>query len=412
MNAATDPCDAGAAKHPEPRLDPGNRFETGIAPDAGKSSGPVRGGTEQEPAEQAPRGIRRKTEAASDTPCASVVDVFCGIGGLSHGFRLEGFEIAAGIDIDERCRHAFEHNNDAPFVRRDVAALDGESVKELFVPARLSVLVGCTPCQPFSVYNQKNRDPQWQLLEEFARIIADVRPSVVSMENVPRLVHFRGGEVFAGFLAALKRLGYRIDWRIAFAPDYGVPQRRARLVLLASQLGEIAFEEPTHAPSGYRTVADTIGELPKLAAGDIDEKDPLHRSSKLSPLNLERIRAAKAGGSWHDWHEEFIAACHKVPTGRGYTSVYGRMEWDAPAPTITTQFFGFGNGRFGHPEQDRGLSLREGAMLQSFPREYSFVESDEQIEFKKLGRMIGNAVPVLLARAIARSVQCHAEEHA
>lgn len=355
---------------------------------------------------------RPEPTVPSDTPRASVVDLFCGAGGLSHGFLLEGFEIAAGIDIDERCRHAYEHNNDAPFLRRDVASLDGEAVKELFVPDRLSVLVGCAPCQPFSVYNQKNSDPRWLLLEHFARIIAETRPSVVSMENVPRLVRFRGGEVFTGFLAALKRLGYHTAWQIAFAPGYGVPQRRARLVLLASQLGEIAFEKPTFVPAEYRTVADTIGDLPTLAAGDADEKDPLHRSSRLSPLNLDRIRAAKAGGSWQDWDEKLIATCHKAHTGRGYRSVYGRMEWGAPSPTITTQFFGFGNGRFGHPEQNRGLSLREGAMLQSFPQDYSFVESDDEIEFKKLGRMIGNAVPVLLARAIARSVQRHAEEHA
>ena len=355
---------------------------------------------------------RPEPPVPSDTPRASVVDLFCGAGGLSHGFRLEGFEIAAGIDIDERCRHAYEHNNEAPFLRRDVASLDGEAVKELFVPGHLSVLVGCAPCQPFSVYNQKNSDPRWQLLEHFARIIAETRPSIVSMENVPRLVRFRGGEVFTEFLAALKRLGYHTAWRIAFAPGYGVPQRRARLVLLASQLGGIAFEQPTFAPSEYRTVADTIGDLPTLAAGDADEADPLHRSSGLSPLNLDRIKAAKAGGSWQDWDEKLIATCHKAHTGRGYRSVYGRMEWAAPSPTITTQFFGFGNGRFGHPEQNRGLSLREGAMLQSFPRDYSFVESDDEIEFKKLGRMIGNAVPVLLARAIARSVQRHAEEHA
>ncbi len=218
--------------------------------------------------------------------------------------------------------------------------------------------------------------------------------------------------MFTRFLAALQHLGYQTNWRIAFAPDYGVPQRRARLVLLASQLGEIAFEKPVFAPSEYRTVADTIGDLPMLAAGGVDERDPLHRSSGLSSLNLDRIRAAKAGGSWQDWDEELVATCHKALTGRGYRSVYGRMEWGAPSPTITTQFFGFGNGRFGHPEQDRGLSLREGALLQSFPRAYSFVESVDEIEFKKLGRMIGNAVPVLLARAIARSVRHHTEEHA
>ena len=117
----------------------------------------------------------------------SVVDLFCGVGGLSHGFRLEGFKIAAGIDTDENCRYAFEYNNEAPFIRRDVGLLDGETVKQLFTPGIPSVLIGCAPCQPFSVYNQKNSDPQWQLLKEFERIISQVRPVVVSMENVAAL---------------------------------------------------------------------------------------------------------------------------------------------------------------------------------------------------------------------------------
>ena len=341
-----------------------------------------------------------------------MVDLFCGAGGLSHGFRLEGFDVAAGIDIDERCRHAFEHNNQAPFIRRDVASLDGAEVAQLFVPGRRSILIGCTPCQPFSVYNQKNSDPQWQLLTEFARIIAEVEPTVVSMENVPRLMHFRKGEVFENFVAQLQQLGYRVHRQIAFAPDYGVPQRRSRLVLLASRLGEFELESPTHTPSQYATVAEAIDALPELSAGGADNHDPLHRSSRLSELNVKRIRAAKAGGSWRDWSGELICDCHKTETGKGYASVYGRMEWHAPAPTITTQFYGFGNGRFGHPEQDRAISLREGAVLQSFPSNYSFVEPGGDIHFKQLGRMIGNAVPVLLARAIARSIRSHLAEHA
>lgn len=340
----------------------------------------------------------------------SVVDLFCGAGGLSHGFRLEGFEVAAGIDIEEDCRYAFEYNNEAPFIRRDIASLDGEDVNKFFTSGLPSVLVGCAPCQPFSIYNQKNSDPQWQLLEEFARIISETRPSVVSMENVPRLLRFKGGGVFGSFVEALKQEGYRVDWQIAFAPDYGVPQQRSRLVLLASLLGKIELEPPTRDPSQYRTVASAIGHLPKLAAGGCDARDPLHRSSGLSPLNMKRIRAAKAGGSWRDWDKALISKCHKAATGRSYASVYGRMEWDAPSPTITTQFFGFGNGRFGHPRQDRAISLREGAVLQSFPADYAFVEPGSSVQFKKLGRMIGNAVPVLLARAIARSIKRHLKE--
>ena len=340
-------------------------------------------------------------------PFGSVVDLFCGAGGLSHGFLLEGFEIAAGIDTDEACRYAFEHNNSAPFLRRDIATLDGETVEKLFTPKIPSVLIGCAPCQPFSIYNQKNSDPQWQLLGEFARIISRARPLVVSMENVPRLVRFREGEVFRAFLAALDREGYQVEWRIVSAPAYGVPQNRSRLVLLASLMNGLELEPPSHAPSRYETVAGAIGNLPALAAGGIDDRDPLHRCSGLSPLNLKRIQATNAGGSWHDWEEGLIAECHKAETGRSYKSVYGRMTWDAPAPTITTQFHGFGNGRFGHPEQDRALSLREGAVLQSFPPDYDFVKPGEPIYFQRLGRMIGNAVPVLLARAIARSIRSH-----
>ena len=343
----------------------------------------------------------------ADGPCGSVVDLFCGAGGLSHGFRQEGFEVVAGIDVDENCRYAFEYNNDAPFRRRDVASLDGEEVGKLFTPGIPSILVGCAPCQPFSVYNQKNSDPQWQLLGEFARIISEARPSVVSMENVPRLMRFRKGQVFDGFVETLEREGYHVRHEIAFAPEYGVPQQRSRLVLLASLRGRLELGPPTHSPARYETVADAIGDLPGLGAGGCDEQDPLHRCSRLSPLNLNRIRASMAGGSWRDWDGGLVSGCHRKESGRGYGSVYGRMSWDDPAPTITTQFYGFGNGRFGHPEQDRALSLREGAILQSFPADYEFVEPGAPVQFKTLGRMIGNAVPVLLARAIARSIRSH-----
>ena len=344
-------------------------------------------------------------------PCGSVVDLFCGVGGLSHGFRQEGFEIAGGVDSDENCRYAFEYNNEAPFIRHDVSLLDGEEVEKLFTPGIPSILVGCAPCQPFSVYNQKNSDPQWQLLEEFARIISQVRPSVVSMENVPRLMRFRKGKVFDEFVETLEREGYHVRHEIAFAPDYGVPQQRSRLVLLASLRKGLELGPPTHSSARYETVANAIGDLPRLAAGECDARDLLHRCSRLSPLNLNRIRASTAGGSWRDWDNELVSDCHRKETGRGYGSVYGRMSWYGPAPTITTQFYGFGNGRFGHPEQDRALSLREGAILQSFPPDYDFVKPGASVQFKTLGRMIGNAVPVLLARAIARSIRFHLGSH-
>lgn len=335
-----------------------------------------------------------------------MVDLFCGAGGLAHGFRLEGFEIAAGADLDPACRLPFERNNGGRFLLADVAGLDGAAVGGLFAPDRIPVLVGSPPCQPFSTYTQGRRDPRWRLLEHFARIAAEARPAVVALENVPRLARFRRGQVLARLLAALRRLGYSGSWSVESAADHGVPQRRERLVLLASRLGRIALDRGS-APPAHRTVADAIGGLPPLAAGGADPRDPLHRSSRLSAVNLARIRASRPGGSWREWDEGLVAACHRDPRRTGYAAVYGRMAWDAPAPTITTQFYGFGCGRFGHPEQDRALSLREGALLQAFPPGYAFAAPGDPVRFQPVGRLIGNAVPVPLARAVARCVRRH-----
>jgi DNA (cytosine-5)-methyltransferase 1 len=352
----------------------------------------------------------RHTGASHEAPVArppgSVVDLFCGAGGLTHGFRLEGYEVAAGIDVDEGCRYAYEHNNNARFLCRDISALGSGELAKLFRPDEPRILVGCAPCQPFSTYNQKNADPKWRLVEKFGDLIEELLPDVVSMENVPRLLEFRNGGVFASFKAVLERNDYHVHAEVAYAPDFGVPQRRSRLVLLASRHGSISLVRPglEELPG---TVAEAIGALPAINAGEVDPADPMHRASRLSELNLERIRASRPGGSWRDWSEDLRADCHRVDTGKGYRSVYGRMSANEPSPTITTQFFGFGNGRFGHPTQDRGLSLREGAILQSFPARYQFTKPDDPIQFKKLGRMIGNAVPVLLGRAIARSIRLH-----
>lgn len=341
---------------------------------------------------------------------ASVVDIFCGAGGLSHGFFQQEFKIAGGIDIDEDCRYAFEANNDAPFIRRDVTTLTAKEVNALFAPKKCRVLVGCAPCQPFSTYNQKNEDPKWRLLGKFGDLVTEVQPDIISMENVPRLLNFKGGKVFEKFVQKLRDAKYQVVWDVLYGPDFGLAQTRSRLVLLASRLGPIKLPSPTHR-GRYRTVRQEIGKLRKLSHGSADDRDLLHRCSRLSHVNQTRISAAKPGGTWRDWNESLVADCHKEETGRGYSSVYGRMEWDEPSPTITTQFFGFGNGRFGHPEQDRALSLREGALLQGFPPEYEFVAPGDQVHFKTIGRLIGNAVPVKLAAAIAKSVKSHIEEH-
>ena len=334
----------------------------------------------------------------------TVVDVFCGAGGLSHGFVLEGFDVRAGIDIDPACRHAYETNNGARFLERDVASVRGEHIRDLFAKGQPRILVGCAPCQPFSTYSQNRADAKWKLLGEFGRLVAEVQPDVLTMENVPRLANFHGGELLRGFLRRLQAAGYAVWSRVVDCAAYGVPQTRQRLVVLASRVGPIALVPPTHTRGRYRTVRDVIGNMPPIAAGTSAKDDPLHRASRLSAVNLARIQAARPGGTWRDWNPQLVAKCHRKHSGRWYQSVYGRMAWDAPAPTITTQCNGFGNGRFGHPKQDRAISLREAALLQTFPRSYEFFHPDEPWPISAAARCIGNAVPVALARAVARSV--------
>jgi DNA (cytosine-5)-methyltransferase 1 len=179
---------------------------------------------------------------------------------------------------------------------------------------------------------------------------------------------------------------------------------------LASKIGEIKLIAPTHKPENYKTVKMAIGNLEPIEAGTSSKKDRLHKSASLSKINLERIKKSIPGGSWRDWNEDLRANCHKKETGNTYGSVYARMKWDKPAPTITTQFFNFGTGRFGHPEQDRALSIREGAILQTFPRKYKFIPTNSPVTFNKLGKHIGNAVPVRLGEIIGESIIRHLEE--
>ena len=341
----------------------------------------------------------------------SVIDLFCGVGGLTHGFVLEGFNVVAGIDSDPSCKYAYEKNNGARFIEADVAQLSGDDVSKLYPEGSLKILIGCAPCQPFSNYTNKHKkknSKQWSLLNDFGRLVEEVQPEIVSMENVPSL---GSKEIFKDFLDLLERNNYHVTWGNVYCPDYGIPQMRLRLVILASKLGEVKLIAPTHLPEQYITVREAIGHLPPIAAGETHSNDPLHKASKISPTNLSRIISSTPGGTWHDWPEHLLAPCHRKGSGKSYYNVYGRMEWNKIAPTITTEFTGFGNGRFGHPEQDRGLSLREGALLQTFPEDYEFFEIGSKYYISHAAKYIGNAVPVELGRAIARSIREHLEAY-
>lgn len=340
---------------------------------------------------------------------AGVIDLFCGAGGLTRGLEAEGLEVVVGYDLDPACRYPYEANNFGRFELADIKNLDAGDLVAAWEGHDVRILAGCAPCQPFSRYNQRKggADERWTLLESFGRLVSETSPDIVTMENVPELVKH---SVYDRFAETLREAGYSVGSHLVECVDYGVPQQRKRLVLLASKYGRLDLVGPESFGAERLTVRETIGALPSLEAGCSDETDPLHRSSALSPLNRERIRASRPGGTWKDWKAELVAPCHTRHEGRGYKSVYGRMEWDAPAPTITTQAYGFGSGRFGHPEQDRAISLREAALLQSFPPDYSFLPRGKAVEMKTIGRLIGNAVPPRLGRVVGRSIVRHLAE--
>lgn len=344
----------------------------------------------------------------------SIVDLFCGAGGLTRGLGDAGLSVEVGIDVDPDCRYPYETNNDADFVERDLADVadeDSSIVGELFDPtADVQVLAGCPPCQPFSSLTHGDDSEEHQmagLVDVFGSIVSDVAPDIVVMENVYEV---READGYERLLDTLADEGYNVNPvsdRRVYCPEWGIPQTRRRWVTLASRRGSLDLGEPYSEDDDPETVREAIGDLPELQEGDVDEDDPLHRARKLSETNVRRIHHSEPGGTWGDWPERLVLECHGKESGRSYSSVYGRMDPDEPAPTITTQFYNLGSGRFGHYDeyQHRALTLREGAVLQTFPRDYQFVPEGGDVRFNKIGRWIGNAVPPRLGRRIGERIQ-------
>jgi len=345
----------------------------------------------------------------------SVVDLFCGIGGLSYGFKKAGMKVKAGFDFENKCKYAYETNCNATFIHKDITQVKKEDIEIFYAKDDVRVLVGCAPCQPFSTYTlngDKQKDERWRLLYEFSRLIKEIQPEIISMENVPNLLNFKKEPVLENFVKELEEMNYSVWCEIVYSPDYGIPQKRKRLVLLASKKGKIKLLEPTHRADEYVTVRDAIGHLEVINSGETSSKDFVHKASKLSDKNLKRIKQSKQGGSWkRDWDENLKLECHKSDSGKSYGSVYGRMKWDEPSPTMTTFCTGIGNGRFGHPEQDRAISLREAGILQSFPIDYKFADKEENLKFTQVSKQIGNAVPPRLGEIIGLSILKHLEEY-
>ncbi|ELZ68569.1 DNA-cytosine methyltransferase [Haloferax prahovense DSM 18310] len=347
----------------------------------------------------------------------SAVDLFCGAGGLTNGLEAAGVTVEAGFDIDADCRYAYEENNDAEFVDADLAEISRENPEEvaewLDDDADATLVAGCPPCQPFSPLNHgsESQDHEmYEMLSEFGEIVAAIEPDFVVMENVYELRH---EGVYEDFEDLLESMGYLLnpDWnKRVFCPEYGIPQTRRRWVVTASKRGPFNFSPRIHnRPSQFESVKERIDDLPAIEAGESHPDDWLHTARSLDDINLKRIEQSVPGGTWEDWDEELLLDCHLDESGRSFGSVYGRMRADEPAPTITTQFYNLGSGRFGHydTDQNRAISLREGAMIQTFPRDYQFAEKFEDVGITKLGRMIGNAVPPALGEIIGRRLLEH-----
>jgi len=344
----------------------------------------------------------------------SAVDLFCGAGGLTNGLEQAGVSVEAGFDVDPDCRYPYERNNEAEFVARDIGKLarDEPEVVDEYIKhdADATLLEGCAPCQPFSplTHGTDSSDhKKYGMLRAFLELVRYVEPDFVVMENVYEIRH---ADVYDEFIDGLDDMGYNLnpdsDKRV-YCPEYDIPQTRRRWVVLGSKQGRIDMGAPIHPSSEeYPTVKECIDDMEELGPGEQSDTDRLHSTRDLSETNVERVDRSVPGGNWTDWPKRLQLECHKKATGQTYQSVYGRMVPDDPAPTITTQFYNLGSGRFGHydTEQNRALSLREGAMIQTFPRDYRFADDIHEVGIHKIGRLIGNAVPPKLGEIIGKRI--------
>lgn len=346
-------------------------------------------------------------------PKIQAIDLFCGCGGLTRGLLDASIEVLAGYDLESKAQYAYETNNPgAKFILKDVAEVTGEELNELWDDDAIKVLAGCAPCQPFSrLTNGQRKHKAWDMLDHFARLIKETLPHIVTMENVPEL-RSRGKDVLDKFLTCLEKFGYKVTCRVVNAAHFGVPQNRKRLVLLASRIGEKIELVEENGDDDAPTVRQIIGHLDAVASGEAHPTDLLHVAAKLSPMNMKRIQnTTHDGGTRKDWPKELLPDCYKRPSGDSYGSIYARMWWNKPAPTMTTLCIGIGNGRFGHPEQNRAITLREAALFQTFGEHYEFWPPDQKLNKGAIAKMIGNAVPPKLAQSLGCAIVTHVEQN-
>ncbi len=344
-----------------------------------------------------------------------VIDLFSGCGGMSCGFTLAktknvSYALLGGLDIDPHANATYERMLQTPALNESATQLLTQSgLKAALKSWRYDkkkplILIGCAPCQGFSSHRKKDPrlDERNDLIEVFGKIAAKLRPDVVIMENVPELLHTKHWSHFTEFKNCLENAGYTVRARLHNAAEFGVPQERYRALVVASwDRTRTHMPTPIYTVGNFRTVRDAIGNLPPLAAGETSEIDPMHLTSKHRPDTVALLLAIPPdGGSRSALPAEMVRNCHKSVDG--FRDVYGRLWWDRPAVSITARCRTPSCGRFTHPEQHRGLSVREAALLQSFPKDWIF-----EGPFDDKYKQIGNAVPPLFAKAIAESIDLH-----
>lgn len=325
------------------------------------------------------------------------VDLFCGAGGLTRGLARAGIRVARGIDSDAAARDTYERNNPgSEFMHGNVGRIGAVALLDgIGLGGSELMLAGCAPCQPFSRHVADSKgDRRRSLMGRFADLVDDVRPDHVLAENVPM---FRGCGSHRRMIRTLEGRGYHYDDGVVDAADYGVPQHRRRYVLLASKRRRVALPDPTHGPSAgsdWLTVRNAIAAYPAVAHGESHGTVPNHVASGLSKKNVRRMRLTpRDGGSRRDVRGMTLK-CHRGHDG--HSDVYGRMRWDSPAPTLTCRCNSISNGRFAHPDQDRGMTIREAAAIQTFPEDYVF----HGATMERNAAHVGNAVPVLMAERL------------
>ncbi len=358
----------------------------------------------------------------------TVIDLFCGAGGLSEGFRQAGYNVLAGNDFDIAAGHTFVATHpEAVFIGGPIQELSVNKLLSVsgLKSGELDVLVGGPPCQGYSVYNHKRgvSDPRAGLFREYLRLVEGLRPRWLVMENVAGLTSIADGEIIEEIRSGFSGLGYDVEFKLLKAEEYGVPQERRRLFFIANRIGaKINFPEPTHGKglNPLITIWDAISDLPPLDNGGGKDLQKYanaphcayqaslrgnrrevanHSAPKLGSINIERMKHIPAGGSWRDIPFVLLPEGMKKAKRSDHTKRYGRPKKTDLACTILTKC-DVHWGAYIHPEQDRALTIREAARLQSFPDSFVFHGSRTEQYVQ-----VGNAVPPLLARAVAESLK-------